>query len=396
MKKSNLLSAVCAVLFSLIAMSANATLHGRLPLTPDGTDYQAAYDDVLGITWVTNGALSTKVSWQPQVDWAANLDYLGFDDWRLASMAVSAGLPTGAAPSVVSCNSATELACRDNEMGYMFYQNMGGTIGDTLTGNQTVDGVLLSNVQGGYWSGTEYATDPAGAWFFTFIAYPGGHYGVDIRKGSGFSGWAVRDGDVSSLPILVALVIDTHEGTPQECTATGGSNVTMVGNVIVDDPNEIVEITWYLDEDSIPVASGDTVEFFVTLGPHSVTAVVDTVTLGSASDTTSITIGDTTAPQIDPVFLDSKTGAVITSISHKGNVEIFEGVVDTCDSAPTITSAVGLPTQEGDMLDIKGNKKDASISVTSGPNRDTVTLTVIAEDASGNMSSNSATLTVTP
>jgi hypothetical protein len=200
MKKSNLLSAVCAVLFSLIAMSANATLHGRLPATFGGTDYQAAYDDVLDITWVTNGALSTKVSWQPQVDWAANLNYLGYDDWRLASMAVSAGLPTGAAPSVVSCNSATELACRDNEMGYMFYQNMGGTIGDTLTGNQTVDGVLLSNVQGGYWSGTEYATDPAGAWFFTFIAYPGGHYGVDIRKGSGFSGWAVRDGDVQENP----------------------------------------------------------------------------------------------------------------------------------------------------------------------------------------------------
>jgi hypothetical protein len=49
MKKSNLLSAVCAVLFSLITMSANATLHGRLPLTPGDTDYQAAYDDVLDL-----------------------------------------------------------------------------------------------------------------------------------------------------------------------------------------------------------------------------------------------------------------------------------------------------------------------------------------------------------
>ena len=57
MKKSHLLSAVCAVLFSFITVSANATLHGRLPLTPGGTDYQAAYDDVLDITWTTNAAL---------------------------------------------------------------------------------------------------------------------------------------------------------------------------------------------------------------------------------------------------------------------------------------------------------------------------------------------------
>ena len=83
---------------TFISLSANAALHGRLPLTPGGTDYQAAYDDVLKITWLTNAALSGPGTWDSQVAWAADLastNYLGFDGWRLASMSVAAGLPTG-------------------------------------------------------------------------------------------------------------------------------------------------------------------------------------------------------------------------------------------------------------------------------------------------------------
>ena len=76
MKKSRMLGAVCAVLFSFITVSANATLHGRLPLTPGGTDYQAAYDDVLNITWVTNAALSGPNNWDAQVAWAARRLFL--------------------------------------------------------------------------------------------------------------------------------------------------------------------------------------------------------------------------------------------------------------------------------------------------------------------------------
>ena len=95
MKKSHLLSAVCAVLFSLITVSANAALHGRLPLTPGGTDYQAAYDDVLNITWVTNASLSGSHTQNILRYWVETLNYLGFDDWRLASMKAPAGSVCG-------------------------------------------------------------------------------------------------------------------------------------------------------------------------------------------------------------------------------------------------------------------------------------------------------------
>ena len=140
MKKSHLWGAVCAVLFAFITVTANAALFSRL-------GGQAAYDDVLDITWVTDAALSGIGTWDEQVAWADGLDYLGFDDWRLASMSVASGVPTGTTTSVVDCRSATESACRDNELSYMFFHNLGGTFGDNLTGDQTIGDVTLTDIQ---------------------------------------------------------------------------------------------------------------------------------------------------------------------------------------------------------------------------------------------------------
>ncbi|HBE93513.1 MAG TPA: hypothetical protein DDW55_13730, partial [Gammaproteobacteria bacterium] len=148
MIKSHLWCALGATVFTLVTVSANAALFSRL-------GGQAAYDDVLNITWTTNAALSGADTWNNQVAWASNLDYLGFDDWRLASMSVAAGLPTGTTAAPIDCRTATELACRDNELGYMFYQNLGGSFGDNLQGNHTVGDVTLISVLNGYWSGTD-------------------------------------------------------------------------------------------------------------------------------------------------------------------------------------------------------------------------------------------------
>ena len=106
--------------------------------------------------------------------------------------------------SVVDCDGASEPACRDNELGYMFYQNMGGTFSNDLTGDQTVDDVLLTAVQPAYWSGTEFAPDPTDAWVFVFAD---GHQ-IGVNKGrslSSFAGWAVRAGDVGAVPVPAAV-----------------------------------------------------------------------------------------------------------------------------------------------------------------------------------------------
>jgi hypothetical protein len=191
MAKSHLLGLVCAVLLGFVTLSSHAALVSRL-------GGAAAYDDVLDITWVTNASLSGSDTRAHQEAWASSLDYLGFDDWRLASMSVAAGLPTGTTTSVVDCSTATELACRDNELGYMFYQNLGGNILNTLPGNQVVDGVTLTNIQSYYWSGTEF--DSNSTW--TFFFFSGDQGSIDHFS---MYGWAVRSGDVSAVPVPAAI-----------------------------------------------------------------------------------------------------------------------------------------------------------------------------------------------
>jgi hypothetical protein len=81
---------------------------------------------VLDITWTQDANLIMQTDdWDGAVAWADQRIFGGFDDWRLASMSVAAGLPTGRTASVVDCSTATEEDCRDNELGHMFYQNLG-------------------------------------------------------------------------------------------------------------------------------------------------------------------------------------------------------------------------------------------------------------------------------
>ena len=196
----------------VFTVSARAELLGRLPATPGGTDYQAAYDDVLDITWVTDAGLSGPGTWDEQVAWAEGLELLGANDWRLASISVSAGVPTGDAPAdgPVGCSSTGEQDCRDNELGYMYYQNLGGSFPNDLTGNQTVDGVTLTDIQSQYWSGTQNGPDAAFNLFFE-----NGDQGIGLKSFS-FNGWAVRDGDIGLLSGPVDL-----NGTVEDADGTG-------------------------------------------------------------------------------------------------------------------------------------------------------------------------------
>ena len=52
----------------------------------------------------------------------------------------------------------------------------------------------FTNIQGGYWSGTEFHT--GGAWGFNFA---NGSQGL-VSQGVLFAAWAVRPGDVASVP----------------------------------------------------------------------------------------------------------------------------------------------------------------------------------------------------
>ncbi|MCP3878224.1 MAG: PEP-CTERM sorting domain-containing protein [Sulfitobacter sp.] len=88
---------------------------------------------------------------------------------------------------------AQDCADAGNELGYMYYHNMDGS--GNNTGNQTVDGVVLTGVQRYYWSGTEY--DSGKAWHFFFFT---GRQFKGVKGNPGRHGWAVRSGDVAAVP----------------------------------------------------------------------------------------------------------------------------------------------------------------------------------------------------
>jgi hypothetical protein len=155
------------------------------------------YDDVLDITWTQNAnILNGFVTWPVATEWAENLSIydsvrdVTWDDWRLASMDVDENT------LVVDCSSATELACRDNELGYLYYQN-GITSGSpgffTNLGSDT------------YWSNTS-ALDVAGPNNAYVFGFPSGFNSASNYSHEN-SAWAVRDGDVAAsvVPIPAAV-----------------------------------------------------------------------------------------------------------------------------------------------------------------------------------------------
>ncbi len=123
------------------------------------------YDDVLDITWMQDASMGGQGL--PGLHW---FDYDGFSNWRNPSRA---------------------------EFQHMFYNNLNGTYGVFLTGDQ---GPLI-NIQDLYWTSEGYYSDPNRSFTFVFgedIAYgelPGSVSKMDYFIGNAYR-WPVKDGNV--------------------------------------------------------------------------------------------------------------------------------------------------------------------------------------------------------
>ncbi len=167
MKKSHLLSAVCAVLFSLITVSANAELIGRLPATPGGSDWQAYYDDEADLSWTANANINGLMNWDAANTWAAALDIDGVTGWRLPTTTQpdpSCSSQGGAGPF-----SSAAFNCTGSEMGNLWY-NVLGLNGDSgVVSDLDFSPFTNMTYYNGHWSSTELAWNPTqGAWSFLF------------------------------------------------------------------------------------------------------------------------------------------------------------------------------------------------------------------------------------
>ncbi|WP_324780888.1 Lcl domain-containing protein [Thiobacillus sedimenti] len=153
------------------------------------------YDTDLDVTWLKDANYAKTsgydadglMTWSEATTWAANLSYFDavrnvtYADWRL---------PT----SDTTCGA---FNCSNSEMGHLFYNELGGTGGQSILTSGDPDLAKFTNFRNSlYWSGTEYAPDPAYAFVFD-TNY--GLQGVGSKYGSTYA-LAVRPGDVAALP----------------------------------------------------------------------------------------------------------------------------------------------------------------------------------------------------
>jgi hypothetical protein len=168
------------------------------------------YDTVQNITWLQNWNTNGSMYWSAANNWANDLDYGGFTDWRL---------PTTNTTTNSNCGSISNPAdsfppqyfgfnCTGSEMGHMFYNEFGATAGySILAGSNAANLALFTNVESYYyWSSTEYAPVPVDAWnFITTFGFQ-----TFDRKDQAFYAVAVRPGDVAASvpePQTLALVL---------------------------------------------------------------------------------------------------------------------------------------------------------------------------------------------
>lgn len=169
------------------------------------------YDTTRNITWLadmnyarTSGYDSDgKMSWTAANTWASALVYGGFDDWRLPT--VSPLSDTGCETSDDFGSGVTQYygyTCSGGELGGLFITELGTLAGGSVldpdpskTPEQTANLALFTNVLSVvYWSGTEFAPNPADAWYFNSND---GRQNRAGKTGEGFA-LAVRDGDVAA------------------------------------------------------------------------------------------------------------------------------------------------------------------------------------------------------
>lgn len=152
------------------------------------------YDTTLNITWLQDANYANTSEYQPVnrpfngglMDWydtriwinsLNGSNFMGYSDWRLPDTIPFHGSP---APYGV-----------DNEMGHLFYYDLGGIAPIT-------DSTPFINLQDVYWTGLEHAHVSHDT-VYSFYFNTGGQY--TNSKNTQLYAWLVRDGD--STPPLI-------------------------------------------------------------------------------------------------------------------------------------------------------------------------------------------------
>jgi hypothetical protein len=191
------------------------TLEGRYlgRVTPSG--YQAYYDTVLDITWLVttfarydgsgfDGSADftpppLQMTWDDAVSWAADVNIVGYDDWRLPRTTDIGA--TGCIPYFMTNNGCGyNVRSQESELSHLFYETLGNVGKFDEAGNVRFDngwptnyGPFYDLIGGSFWFETPYAQDESKAWFFDMDF---GFQGFTSKSDHNFY-VVVMDGDIA-------------------------------------------------------------------------------------------------------------------------------------------------------------------------------------------------------
>ena len=198
MNHDYLINTISGIALLLVAGTAQAALIGRLETSPGSGVFQAYYDDQLGITWAQNADTANgALLYANANDFVSNYSIDGIDEWRLPSADVNGDT------TIENCATAMEAACKDNEMGYMFYYNIGADqfTNPFVTGDPAVLALFPEFMANFYWSGTVVSATTAAHFNFN----NGSNGESSFLLNSALFIWAVHDGDVGAIPLPAAV-----------------------------------------------------------------------------------------------------------------------------------------------------------------------------------------------
>lgn len=194
------------------------------------------------------------------------------------------------------------------------------------------------------------------------------------------------------LPPGIEVTMNIVNGTSyRQCDTHGGSQVTMAADITLKGEAELGSILWYLND--VEVASNEEqVDLIIPVGSHTVRVDVSTLTGQTDTASMNLVVNDNTAPDVEIVFTDKRSGAIVTEIEGNQRHFIIPHITttDICDPNPTshaVASAVNEITEDT-VININAKRSDVYIPATG------VEVRVTAADENGNSKTESAILPI--
>jgi hypothetical protein len=171
----------------------------------DGAHSGLVYDADQELTWLqdanyaqTSGYDSDGfMTWDASVDWAEQLVFGGWDDWRLWSVTDLGN--DGCNDSYFGTDCGYNIDTSTSELGHLWYETLGNLAYYDTSGSGPQTDWGLQNTgpfqnfdNSYYWSGTEYAPDSDFAWSFNAINGQQDSFYII----NGLKAWAVRPGQI--------------------------------------------------------------------------------------------------------------------------------------------------------------------------------------------------------